>query len=164
MDGRDPVDLLLVTLCGIKEEVAALRQQLAQVRQETQFDGALLRQDVANKLLELRHSVASRHELVQLVRKLHRQVLCLRSDSQQEHRQLLAACGLPAPIDSWPSARDWAEVRAHDSAPRPAERPASGGSSVDPCAQSAGDEEPGHTLSLEHQPCQRPATPGDGER
>lgn len=134
------------SLAMLARQIQALQMEMERQREERDVSDALLRQDVANKVLGLLQQLATRHELFQLVRKLHRQVVCLRADSQQEHSRLLEAHGLPAPHDSWPSSRDFAEVRAMDPDPRPAERisepPARPGPSTDPI------ERPFSTLDL----------------
>ena len=135
------------SLAMLARQIQALQREMERQREERDVSDALLRQDVANKVLGLQQQLATRHELFQLVRKLHRQVVCLRADSQQEHSRLLEAHGLPAPHDSWPSGRDFAEVRAMDPEPRPAERPPelpAGRSGVSPVS----DERPFPTLDL----------------
>ena len=117
MEGAHPGATM--ALRGLGDEVAGLRRQLAELREELELERALLRQDLATKVMDLRQVLPSRHELVQLIRKLHRQVLCLRADSQCEHRALMETFGLPLPVDRWPGAREWAEVRALDPIPRP---------------------------------------------
>jgi hypothetical protein len=117
---HDELRQLAHGVSALQREVHSLRQELEQMREEQSLEQALLRQDVATKIYCLRDSLASRHELVQLFRKLHRQVVCLRADSQLEHQRLLQGAGLPFLADGWPDARDWAEGRAMDPHPRPA--------------------------------------------
>ena len=59
------------TLGSVAAEVRALRQELSQLRDEVDFGGALLRQDVGNKILSL----------------------YLRGEGQQEHARLPSATG-----------------------------------------------------------------------
>jgi len=135
------------SLAALARQLQALQQELERQREERDLSDALLRQDVANKVLDLHQRLATRHELFQLVRKLHRQVVCLRADSQQEHSRLLEAHGLPTPHDSWPSGRDFAEVRAMDPEPRPVEGPPEP-SAPEPGPSPGPDERPYSTLDL----------------
>jgi hypothetical protein len=99
---------LELQMAVLTEQVAALRKEVAHLRDEVGFEGALLRQDVANKILSLGRSLATRYELIQLIRKVHRQLLVLRADLQQPRRE--------------PATQEWFEVRTMDSAPMPWER------------------------------------------
>jgi hypothetical protein len=124
-------------VAALTGEVVALRREVGQLRDEVGFEGAFLRQDVANKVLSLGRSLATRYELIQLVRKVHRQLLVLRADLEQGPGAAVAtgltaglgaavATGLtagPGAAAGGPATPEWFEVRAMDSAPHPWERP-----------------------------------------